>query len=1502
MELADLGILPWCGRASSVEAVVAQNLLVKHGGFKWNSFEARVITSIVESLALLYVSYTRAPTRAGKTAAVLSFWKHMVAPTTTITHTTVDVSAAIMGDERFAKLQRLVEMAFGGVESQGFSENLDSAHGLFAEFKDLRRSEGVAKLQKFMLYGMSLGLFEAAGLPLNAIGYSRMEAAALKRKYKFNGDFVECAVDTLLWIVNAGFQIYSGKKFRNVVHSGAAYSKFMEDVEQFAADLALYSEHGIATGLEYNQFFCRLAELEGRFQEIWEFKRTFSYAEKKNFQRIDNQLRGFRAQMLSEKICQAPRKAPFSILLEGPASIGKSNIIELLYSVYGKRYELPIEPQYKYTASPVAKYWDGFHPKMWCLVMDDLACKNPKADGTDPSVESVIQVVNNVPFMPDQASLEKKGNTPFLGRLVIATTNTLNLNAPSYMSYPSALLRRFPYVVRMTVKDEFRGKGNALDVPLQAGPPQHDYWHFDIQRVVPVGRKVEYVSVLRTDSVSGLVNFFYDALAKFDDAQSDVNETVEFFHGLDVCEECKRVTIACACGAIADEPPPYVGAVVCPTCSALLSECQCDEDVCRRCFSKLTECSCPTKPQSLTAIVGGMGWFLTFFFFWGTDTVGQALYDITMFFFFRPRHPITDFFVWHVLRRVVGVHMLAHRAGAVVEREAFRRPKLFVAIAAFLGIAGVMVMLRKTVMEAQAMKVPVPMEQEAQRYYYAGEERPVTKFPTSEVSRCLTMDELTTKVEHNVVYCEFRWLDKQDGSRNLMSNTCRLLGLGGTYYLTNAHSVPPSDSFFYDVVSGARGGGVRSGIRGSLTQANVVTKDSDKDLIILHMPSMPCKSRIIEYFPAQEPSGFAEGCYVDRDDKGLLKRIPVPRIEYKTFESELGSLRCAASVLPNPTRSGQCGMPLVAKVGAARAVLGIHAVGNPLTGVAGASLVTQPWLKEALSGKVVVSQSQPVLSAPGFSRSLRPLDRKSVFRHVVGSGDVHGSFVGFRPAPRSRVRPSMFAEMLAPRGIATDFQAPVMKGWRPWAIAAKDMCAPVVDLRLDVLQRCADAYLADVRQCVPDGAVRKMVHPIPLKTNLNGQPGVTYMDGIKRNTSAGAPFCHSKRHHLLPDDPCAVWQDPVRVDTLVLDRMQLIEARYARGELFHPVFTGHLKDEPVSAAKAASGKTRVFCGAPFDWSLVVRKFFMGHVRLIQNYRFAFECGVGLVATSEQWSDVYERLTVHGTNKIVAGDYKAYDKRMSPDMILTCFGILIELAQESGNFSVEEIESLWCVAHDTAYPSCEFNGDFVTFWGSNPSGHPLTVIINSLANSLYMRYAYEQSGYDVATFAQNVSLLTYGDDNIMGVSDEVPDFHHTSIQRSLGGVGVTYTMADKEAESVPYISIADASFLKRSWLFDCDHEVWLAPLEVESIHKMLCVIVESKSVSEGEQMSEIVRSAHGEWFHHGSEEFRAKTSLLREVIAHHGLDQWFAQPHQLLTEEQMWERFRSNSEKNQMRLD
>ena len=108
-----------------------------------------------------------------------------------------------------------------------------------------------------------------------------------------------------------------------------------------------------------------------------------------------------------------------------------------------------------------------------------------------------------------------------------------------------------------------------------------------------------------------------------------------------------------------------------------------------------------------------------------------------------------------------------------------------------------------------------------------------------------------------------------------------------------------------------------------------------------------------------------------------------------------------------------------------------------------------------------------------------------------------------------------------------------------------------------------------------------------------------------------------------------------------------------------------------------------------------------------------------------------------------------------------------------------------------------------FFGTNPSGHPLTVIINCIVNSLYMRYAYSKLNPDgemCSDFQNKVHLLTYGDDNILNVCPTIPWFNHTSIQAAIAKIGVEYTMADKEAESLPYIHINECSFLKRSWRY------------------------------------------------------------------------------------------------------
>jgi len=192
-----------------------------------------------------------------------------------------------------------------------------------------------------------------------------------------------------------------------------------------------------------------------------------------------------------------------------------------------------------------------------------------------------------------------------------------------------------------------------------------------------------------------------------------------------------------------------------------------------------------------------------------------------------------------------------------------------------------------------------------------------------------------------------------------------------------------------------------------------------------------------------------------------------------------------------------------------------------------------------------------------------------------------------------------------------------------------------------------------------------------------------------------------------------------------------------------------------------------------------------------------------------------------------------------------------------------------LGYDVSFPVCNFSGDVIEFYGTNPSGHPLTVIVNSLVNSLYMRYAFSllnPAGRTCTNFKQVVALLTYGDDNIMGVSAQAGWFNHTAIQKAMAVIGVEYTMADKGAESVPYINIAICSFLKRSWRYEAELGMYTCPLEIESIHKSLTVWVPSKTVTKYKQMVDVITSANNEFFFHGRELFEKRRTFFSRVLA------------------------------------
>jgi hypothetical protein len=271
------------------------------------------------------------------------------------------------------------------------------------------------------------------------------------------------------------------------------------------------------------------------------------------------------------------------------------------------------------------------------------------------------------------------------------------------------------------------------------------------------------------------------------------------------------------------------------------------------------------------------------------------------------------------------------------------------------------------------------------------------------------------------------------------------------------------------------------------------------------------------------------------------------------------------------------------------------------------------------------------------------------------------------------------------------------------------------------------------------------------------------------------------------------------------------------------------------------------------------------VRLLQKNPYIFEAAPGLVTQSTEWGKVREYLTHFGEEQIIAGDYGKFDKHMVADFVLAAFEIICNIYKKAG-FDDNEVREIYCIGNDVAFPLVNVNGDLMEFFGTNPSGHPLTVVVNSIVNSLYIRYAFSVLGGDVNAFQELVHLFTYGDDNAMGVSKTIPWFNHTAIQEVLADIGVTYTMADKEAKSQPYINIHECSFLKRKWRYDEDVGAYMAPLDEESIHRSLTMWVPSGTLNEFAQMRDVIIAANNEYFFYGKEIFNKNREFFRGVLS------------------------------------
>jgi hypothetical protein len=423
---------------------------------------------------------------------------------------------------------------------------------------------------------------------------------------------------------------------------------------------------------------------------------------------------------------------------------------------------------------------------------------------------------------------------------------------------------------------------------------------------------------------------------------------------------------------------------------------------------------------------------------------------------------------------------------------------------------------------------------------------------------------------------------------------------------------------------------------------------------------------------------------------------------------------------------------------------------------------------------------------------------------------------------------------------------------------------------------------------------KQFIHPLDYDTALNGEPGVHGFDPINPKTSMGFPLncpkvkCMAKcglkeelginttkfvkRETDLNGKVSYVYEivfDPEIAD--VKAETESILNWFVNGKRANVIFRANLKDEPVTFKKVEQNKLRVFAGAPVALVIAARMMTLPLLNMMSFFPEEFESAVGVDATGKDWAFVERIITRFGRDRCGDGDFSGYDTSLRPEVTEGAFSIIKHILKRSG-YDEEMLKVIDGLATECMFPIYEIDGLLVMVIGTNPSGQPLTVILNGLANSILKRYAYysmhKVKDYgEIPRFDTVVALITYGDDDNFGVSKDESKFNMMTISQELAKIGIKYTDANKETPTIPFKNITELSFLKRSFNSHKGLGALVGALEKDSIYKSLAV---ARKPKKGERASDVelcaanLNSALAELYYHGEDEYDRHIPLFEEI--------------------------------------
>lgn len=372
-----------------------------------------------------------------------------------------------------------------------------------------------------------------------------------------------------------------------------------------------------------------------------------------------------------------------------------------------------------------------------------------------------------------------------------------------------------------------------------------------------------------------------------------------------------------------------------------------------------------------------------------------------------------------------------------------------------------------------------------------------------------------------------------------------------------------------------------------------------------------------------------------------------------------------------------------------------------------------------------------------------------------------------------------------------------------------------------------------------------------------------YMGPINRSSSPGYPF-NSDPFYKNNKKGKSYWLgfgEAYEFDTkAALELRKLVddlENDCSNGIISGVICADTKKDERRPIEKVKAGKTRMFSACPMHYVILFRKYFLGFSAWIMHNRNANDISVGTNVYSSEWDFIARKLQRKGQH-VIAGDFSNFDGSLNNAVMWAIFDIVNEWYKRyDADIVKEKIRfSLWVHLVNSVHI---YENNLYQWTHSQPSGNPFTVILNSIYNCLIMRISYlvvmekiDLSLCNMKSFEKHVSMVCYGDDNCLNISNEIIElYNQKTITNAMDTLGHTYTDEAKQVDGAISRTLTDIRFLKRNFIKHSSDTVYVAPLAIEVIYDMINWVRENE-VDPNELLRTNIETSLMEMSLHGEE--------------------------------------------------